>query len=86
MSIEIDRIDHIVLTVFDLERTVAFYQRVLGYRMAAAPRRYPTLVKPLALMIANFRAEEANVLRRYPFFASSRAERSRVFGDASIER
>ena len=30
MSIEIDRIDHIVLTVFDLERTLAFYQRVLG--------------------------------------------------------
>ncbi len=30
MSIVIDRIDHIVLTVFDLERTLAFYQRVLG--------------------------------------------------------
>jgi catechol 2,3-dioxygenase-like lactoylglutathione lyase family enzyme len=30
MTIEIDRIDHIVLTVFDLERTIAFYQRVLG--------------------------------------------------------
>ncbi len=30
MSITIDRIDHIVLTVFDLERTLDFYQRVLG--------------------------------------------------------
>ena len=30
MTIEIDRIDHLVLTVFDLERTIAFYQRVLG--------------------------------------------------------
>jgi len=30
MAIEIDRIDHIVLTVFDLERTIAFYSRVLG--------------------------------------------------------
>ena len=30
MTIEIDRIDHIVLTVFDIERTLAFYQRVLG--------------------------------------------------------
>ena len=28
--IAIDRIDHIVLTVYDLERTVDFYSRVLG--------------------------------------------------------
>jgi len=30
MGIVIDRIDHIVLTVFDLERTLDFYSRVLG--------------------------------------------------------
>ena len=30
MAIDIDRIDHIVLTVFDIERTIAFYTRVLG--------------------------------------------------------
>jgi catechol 2,3-dioxygenase-like lactoylglutathione lyase family enzyme len=28
--ISIDRIDHIVLTVFDLDRTIDFYARVLG--------------------------------------------------------
>lgn len=28
--IAIDRIDHVVLTVFDLERTLDFYARVLG--------------------------------------------------------
>jgi catechol 2,3-dioxygenase-like lactoylglutathione lyase family enzyme len=28
--IKIDRIDHVVLTVFDIERTVDFYSRVLG--------------------------------------------------------
>ena len=28
--IKIDRIDHVVLTVFDLERTLDFYSRVLG--------------------------------------------------------
>jgi catechol 2,3-dioxygenase-like lactoylglutathione lyase family enzyme len=27
---QIDRIDHLVLTVFDLERTLDFYSRVLG--------------------------------------------------------
>ena len=30
MPIAIDRIDHIVLTCHDVERTIAFYQRVLG--------------------------------------------------------
>ena len=30
MAISIDRIDHLVLTVFDLERTIDFYSRVLG--------------------------------------------------------
>ena len=28
--ITIDRIDHIVLTVHDLDRTIAFYRRILG--------------------------------------------------------
>jgi catechol 2,3-dioxygenase-like lactoylglutathione lyase family enzyme len=32
MSIEIERLDHLVLTVADLERTVAFYRDVLGMR------------------------------------------------------
>ena len=30
MGISIDRIDHVVLTVFDVERTIDFYARVLG--------------------------------------------------------
>jgi len=30
MAIDIDRIDHIVLTVFDVDRTIDFYSRVLG--------------------------------------------------------
>ncbi len=30
MPIAIDRIDHLVLTVFDLDRTLDFYSRVLG--------------------------------------------------------
>jgi catechol 2,3-dioxygenase-like lactoylglutathione lyase family enzyme len=30
MPISVDRIDHLVLTVFDLERTLDFYGRVLG--------------------------------------------------------
>jgi catechol 2,3-dioxygenase-like lactoylglutathione lyase family enzyme len=30
MAIAIDRIDHLVLTVFDIDRTVDFYRKVLG--------------------------------------------------------
>lgn len=30
MSIAIDRIDHIVVTAWDVDRTIEFYQRVLG--------------------------------------------------------
>lgn len=30
MAIAIDRIDHIVITAFDLERTIDFYSRVMG--------------------------------------------------------
>jgi catechol 2,3-dioxygenase-like lactoylglutathione lyase family enzyme len=30
MPISVDRIDHLVLTVFDLDRTLDFYRRVLG--------------------------------------------------------
>jgi catechol 2,3-dioxygenase-like lactoylglutathione lyase family enzyme len=33
MAIAIDRIDHLVLTVRDIERTCAFYSRVLGMRV-----------------------------------------------------
>jgi catechol 2,3-dioxygenase-like lactoylglutathione lyase family enzyme len=35
MAIDIDRIDHIVLTVFDIERTISFYSRVLGMEPVA---------------------------------------------------
>jgi len=30
MPIAVDRIDHLVLTVFDIDRTLDFYRRVLG--------------------------------------------------------
>jgi len=30
MAFSVDRIDHLVLTVFDVERTLDFYRRVLG--------------------------------------------------------
>ena len=32
MAIAIDRIDHIVITAFDVERTIDFYTRVMGMK------------------------------------------------------
>lgn len=37
--IVIDRLDHLVLTVADLERTVAFYEKVLGMTTTRDPGR-----------------------------------------------
>ncbi|MGO8919352.1 MAG: VOC family protein [Stellaceae bacterium] len=45
MSVAIDRIDHLVLTVSDLEASLRFYERVLGARIVPPPQgRGPTAV------------------------------------------
>lgn len=43
----IDRIDHLVLTVADLEATLSFYERVLGFRRHVVPG------KPAALLFGH---------------------------------
>jgi len=53
----------------------AFYRRVLRCGIAAEPRPYPTLIKPLSLMMVDYPAESATVLKRYPFFAQQLRER-----------
>jgi catechol 2,3-dioxygenase-like lactoylglutathione lyase family enzyme len=45
MSVAIDRIDHLVLTVRDLAASLAFYERVLGARVVPPPEgRGPTAI------------------------------------------
>ncbi len=45
MSFVIDRLDHLVLTVSDLEASLRFYERVLGARIVPPPQgRGPTAV------------------------------------------
>ena len=58
----------------------AFYKRLFGHRVVCDARPYPTLTKPLSLMVLDYPAEHDRVVRRYPFFQSSRAERERLFG------
>lgn len=50
------------------EEHETFYRRILGYRPVLPPRPYPSLTKELGLMVADFPAEKARVLERYPVF------------------
>jgi hypothetical protein len=57
----------------------AFYRRVFGHQPVCPPRPYPSLMKPITLMSLDFQAKRETILRRYPFFGSSAAERHRIF-------
>ncbi len=58
----------------------AFYRRVFGHTVVCPPRPYLTLLKPLSLMMLDYPAQRERILRRYPFFASTLAERAALFG------
>lgn len=82
------RIGHMAAEYFDADIVLAtvrsehqaFYKRVFGHISVCDPRPYPTLVKPLGLMMLDYGAEREAILRRYPFFASTPAERAALFG------
>lgn len=57
----------------------AFYKRIFGHRMICPPRPYLTLTKPLSLMMLDFPAAREQIVRRYPFFGSTAAERAALF-------
>ncbi len=57
----------------------AFYRRVFMHRVLCAPRPYPTLTKPLCLMVVDYPAMCEKVFHRYPFFRSSAFERRMLF-------
>ena len=58
----------------------AFYRRVFGHRPLCPPRPYPSLQKPISLMMLDYRAARERVHRRYPFFRSTAFERRMLFG------
>ena len=57
----------------------AFYRRVFLQHALCAPRPYPTLTKPLALMAADYRLVREKIFERYPCFRSSVFERRMLF-------
>lgn len=57
----------------------AFYRRVFGQRPVCAPRTYPSLMKPISLMMLDYREARDRVNNRYPFFRSTYFERRMLF-------
>jgi Autoinducer synthase len=59
----------------------AFYKRVFGCKPISEPRPYPTVTKPLLLMVVDCRSESAHqkILARYPYFRSTFFERRMLF-------
>jgi hypothetical protein len=60
----------------------AFYVRHMFARLLCTPRPYPTLVKPLGLMLIDFANDHQRILDRNPYWQSSAAERQAMFGAA----
>ncbi|GAC1336514.1 MAG: hypothetical protein NVSMB26_23200 [Beijerinckiaceae bacterium] len=58
----------------------AFYLRILRCHPLCEPRAYPNLSKLFGLMAADFKRDRAGVVRRFPFFDSTLAERQMLFG------
>jgi hypothetical protein len=57
----------------------AFYRRVFLHKALCPPRPYPTLTKPLCLMVVDYPTMCEKVFHRYPFFRSSAFERRMLF-------
>jgi hypothetical protein len=58
----------------------AFYRRVYGHRLICAPRPYPSLSKPIALMALDYQSARGRLVQRHPFLRSTVFERRMLFG------
>jgi hypothetical protein len=57
----------------------AFYRRVFDFVPVCAPRPYPTLKRPIALMFGDMDHIRDRVAKRYPVFTSTEEERTELF-------
>jgi hypothetical protein len=60
-----------------------FYRRTFGHEVLCEARDYPTLIKPLSLMSADFPRMRDAIIARYPFFRSTYFERRTMFEPAA---
>lgn len=58
---------------------VAFYQREYFAEKMCEPRPYPSLVKPLSLILIDYARRGDDIRARHPFYASSAGERTSLF-------
>jgi hypothetical protein len=62
----------------------SFYKRLFGHRVICVARPYPSLTKPISLMILDFGKERRRIIERYPFFTYSQEECSNVLGSIPL--
>lgn len=69
-----------IVTATVRQEHAAFYRKILRCHDVCSPRSYPTLIKPLGLMMVNYPLEHRNVLSRHPCFAARPGEMESLFG------
>ena len=57
----------------------SFYRRIFGHHVVCPARPYPSLSKPISLMILDFRRERERIVDRYRFFEYSNEESHKLF-------
>jgi hypothetical protein len=57
----------------------AFYKRVFGHRPVCPPRPYPTLTKPISMMMLHYPTARESIIQRQPYFHSTLFERRMLF-------
>ena len=68
------------------EEHIAFYKRAFGAQLWCKPRDYPGLTAKLACMGADYRVVRSAIEARYPFYKSTTAERTALFGARDLSR
>lgn len=92
MASEYFRSDYVLATVRAEHQ--AFYKRVFGHRVVCPPRPYPSLNKPISLMMTHSDSVREQIGTRYPFFRATQFEKRMLFerqkvverGDAVAQR
>jgi hypothetical protein len=77
MASEYFRSDYVLATVRAEHQS--FYRRVFGQRVVCPPRPYPSLNKPISLMITDRDSASERNAARYPFLRSTQFEKRMLF-------
>jgi len=62
----------------------AFYRRIFGHQLICPARPYPSLAKPISLMMVDFSRLREIVSERYNFMESTSEDRERLFQGVTV--